>query len=68
MIMMNKNNWPFMTNLGEPNWTVRTDRTMRYKTRYTAADEQIPVIAWIGGFLLLAIIFGYIPLLWVLLT
>ena len=45
-----------------------TDRTMRYKTRYTAADEQIPVIAWIGGLLLLAIIFGYIPLLWVLLT
>ena len=65
---MNKHNWPFMTDLGEANWTGRTDRTMRYQTRYTSTDEKIPVIAWIGGFLLLAIIFGYIPLLSVLMT
>jgi len=65
---MNKRNWPFMTNLGEANWTGRTDRTMRYSTRYTSADEQIPVIAWIGGALFLAMVFGYIPLLWVLMV
>ena len=65
---MNKHNWPFMTDLGDSNWTGRTDRTMRYQTRYTRADEQIPVIAWIGGALFLAMVFGYIPLLWVLMV
>ena len=63
---MNKHNWPFMTDLGEANWTGRTDRKMRYQTRYTRADEQISVVAWIGGALFLAMVFGYIPLLWVL--
>ena len=57
-----------MTDLGDSNWTGRTDRTMRYPTRYTRADEQIPVIAWIGGALFLALVFGYIPLLWVLMV
>lgn len=65
---MNKRNWPFMTDMSEPNWTGRTDRTMRNQARYTAADEQIPVIAWIGGALFLAMVFGYIPLLWVLMV
>ncbi len=65
---MNKHNWPFMTNLGEANGPGRTDRTMRYPTRNTSADEQIPVIAWIGGALFLALVFGYIPLLWVLMV
>ena len=65
---MNKRNWPFFTDLGEANWTGRTDRKMRYQTRYTRADEQISVVAWIGGALFLAMVFGYIPLLWVLMV
>ena len=65
---MNKHNWPFMTDMSEPNWTGRTDRTMRNQVRYTAADEQIPVIGWIGAAVFLAMVFGYIPLLWVLMT
>jgi hypothetical protein len=65
---MNKHNWPFFTDLGESNWTGRTDRKMRYQTRYTRADEQISVVAWIGGALFLAMVFGYIPLLWVLMV
>ena len=65
---MNKHNWPFFTDLGEANWTGRTDRKMRYQTRYTRADEQISVIRWIGGALFLAMVFGYIPLLWVLMV
>ena len=43
---MNKRNWPFFTDLGDPNWTGRTTRTMRNQTRYTQADERIPPIAW----------------------
>ena len=39
---MNKRNWPFLTDLGDPNWTGRTTRTMRNQTRYSAADERIP--------------------------
>jgi len=65
---MNKHNWPFFTDLGDSNWTKRTDRTMRYQTRYTRVDEQISVVAWIGGALFLAMVFGYIPLLWVLMV
>lgn len=65
---MNKHNWPFMTDLGDPNWTGRTDRTMRDHSRYSRADEQIPTIAWIGGALFLAMVFGFIPLLSVLMS
>lgn len=60
---MNKRNWPFLTDLGDPNWTGRTTRTMRNQTRYSAADERIPPIAWVVGLLMLAFVFGFFPLL-----
>ena len=60
---MNKHNWPFLTDLGDPNWTGRTTRTMRKQTRYTRADEHIPPIAWFVGLLMLAMVFGFFPLL-----
>ena len=65
---MNKHNWPFMTDLGDSNWTGRTTRTMRNQTRYSAADERIPPIAWVVALLMLALVFGFFPLLSVLMT
>ena len=64
---MNKHNWPFLTDLGDSNWTGRTTRTMRYQTRYTRADERIPPIAWVVGLTLLAAVFGLVPFMsWVM--
>jgi hypothetical protein len=64
---MNKHNWPFLTDLGDPNWTGRTTRTMRCQTRYTRADERIPPVAWVVGLTLLAAVFGLVPLMsWVM--
>jgi len=60
---MNKHNWPFLTDLGDSNWTGRTTRTMRHQTRYTRADERIPLVAWAIGLLMLALVFGFFPLL-----
>jgi hypothetical protein len=64
---MNKHNWPFLTDLGDPNWTGRTTRTMRNQTRYSAVDERIPPIAWVVGLTLLAAVFGLVPFMaWVM--
>ncbi len=64
---MNKRNWPFLTDLGDSNWTGRTDRKMRCQTRYTRADERIPPVAWVVGLTLLAAVFGIVPLMsWVM--
>ena len=64
---MNKHNWPFLTDLGESNWTGRTTRTMRCQTRYTRADERIPPIAWVVGLVLLGLVFGLVPFMaWVM--
>jgi hypothetical protein len=64
---MNKRNWPFLTDLGDPNWTGRVTRTMRHQTRYTRADERIPGIAWVVGLALLAVVFGLVPFMaWVM--
>jgi hypothetical protein len=67
MAAMNKHNWPFLTDLGDPNWTGRTTRTMRNQTRYSAADERIPPIAWVVGLALLGVVFGLVPFMaWVM--
>lgn len=60
---MNKHNWPFLTDLGDSNWTGRTQRSMRVYSRYTQADERIPPIAWVIGLFMLALVFGFFPLL-----
>ena len=57
---MNKRNWPFLTDLGDPNWTGRTTRTMR---NYKRPDDRIPPVAWVMGLLALALVFGFFPLL-----
>jgi hypothetical protein len=60
-------NWPFGTDLSGSNWTGRTDRHRRVYSRYTRADEKIPVMAWVVGLTLLAAVFGLVPLLsWVM--
>jgi hypothetical protein len=41
---------------------------MRNQTRYSAADERIPPIAWVVGLLMLAMVFGFFPLLSVLMS
>ena len=64
---MNKHNWPFLTDLGDSNWTGRTTRTMRNQTRYSSADERIPPIAWVVGLTLLGVVFGLVPFMsWVM--
>jgi hypothetical protein len=57
---MNKRNWPFLTDLGDPNWTGRTARQMR---DYKRLDDRIPPVAWVMGLLALALVFGFFPLL-----
>jgi hypothetical protein len=64
---MNKHNWPFLTDLGDSNWTGRTPRSMRVYSLYTRADERIPPVAWVVGLTLLAAVFGLVPLMsWVM--
>lgn len=53
-------NWPHKTDLGAPNWTGRTTRTMRDYKRH---DDRIPLVAWVLGLLGLALVFGIFPLL-----
>ena len=65
---MNKRNWPFLTDLGDPNWTGRTPRSMRGYSCYSQADKRIPPIALVVGLLMLAMVFGFFPLLSVLMT
>ena len=57
---MNKRNWPHGTDMSEPNWTGRTARTMRNNKRL---DDRIPLVAWVMGLLALSLVFGFFPLL-----
>ena len=57
---MNKHNWPFLTDLGDSNWTGRTARQMR---DYKRPDDRIPPIACVIGLIGLALVFGFFPLL-----
>jgi hypothetical protein len=57
---MNKRNWPHGTDMSEPNWTGRATRHMR---DYKRPDDHIPTSAWIFGLLALALVFGFFPLL-----
>ena len=43
---MNKRNWPYETDMSEPNWTGRTARQMR---DYKRPDDRIPPVAWVLG-------------------
>lgn len=64
---MNKRNWPYGTDMSEPNWTGRVTRTMRHQTRYSRADERIPPVAWAVGLALLGAVFGLVPVMaWVM--
>jgi hypothetical protein len=62
---MSKRNWPHGTDMSEPNWTGRATRHMR---DYKRPDDRIPPIAWVVGLLMLALVFGFFPLLSVLMT
>lgn len=53
-------NWYRNTDLGSPNWTGRTTRTMRNTKRH---NDRIPPVAWVVGLLFLALVFGFFPLL-----
>ena len=64
---MKNTNWPFLTDLGSPNWTGRTPREMQRYSRYSRADERIPPVAWIVGLALLGAVFGLVPFMaWVM--
>jgi len=56
-------NWPHKTDLSHPNWTLRTPREHKRYSRYSQADDRIPPIAWVVGLLMLAMVFGFFPLL-----
>jgi hypothetical protein len=51
---MNKRNWPYGTDMSEPNWTGRTARQMR---DYKRPDDRIPPVAWV------ALVFCFFPFL-----
>ena len=53
-------NWHRNTDLGSPNWTGRTTRQMR---DYKRPDDRIPPVAWVIGLIGLALVFGFFPLL-----
>jgi hypothetical protein len=59
-------NWPNKTDMSHPNWTLRTQREMKRYPRYTRADDRIPPVAWVVGLIMLAMVFGFFPLLSVL--
>jgi hypothetical protein len=61
---MNKHNWPYGTDMSEPNWTGSTTRQMR---DYKRPDDRIPPIAWVVGLALLGVVFGLVPFMsWVM--
>jgi len=53
-------NWPNKTNLSDPNWTGRATRQMRNNKQ---PDDRIPPVAWVIGLIGLALVFGFFPLL-----
>lgn len=59
-------NWPNKTDFSHPNWTLRTQREMKRYARYSRPDERIPPVAWVVGLIMLAMVFGFFPLLSVL--
>jgi len=58
-------NWPNNTDLSKPNWNGRTQRVHMKMDGYVKMDDKIPFIAWVGGAVVLALIFGFVPLMYV---
>lgn len=56
-------NWPNNTDLSSSNWTGRTPRESRNNTHYSEADLRIPASGWVLMFLVLFAIFGFLPVL-----
>jgi len=60
---MAMNNWHRNTDLSHPKWTLRTPMELKKYSRYRGANERIPPVAWFVGLLFLALVFGFFPLL-----
>jgi hypothetical protein len=60
-------NWPNNTDFSKPNWTGRVQRVHTQMDGYVKMDDKIPLIAWIGGAVVLMLIFGYVPLMYLFL-
>ena len=58
-------NWPNKTDLSKPNWNGRTSRVHMKMDGYVKMDDKVPLIAWLGGAIVLALIFGFVPLMYV---
>ena len=64
---MAMSNWGKQADYSHPNWTLRTPRQIKKHSRYTNADQHIPLEGWVLGALVLFVIFGFLPLLnWIL--
>lgn len=56
-------NWGYLPDYASPNHTLRTARKSRNSDKYHRSDDHIPPSAYVGVALVLAIIFGFVPLL-----
>jgi len=56
-------NWGYLPDYSSPNHTLRVARKSRNSDSYHRPDDQIPPAAYVGVALMLAIIFGFVPLL-----
>lgn len=56
-------NWGYLPDYSSPNHTLRIARKSRNTDSYQAFDDSLPPSAYVGIALMLAIIFGFVPLL-----
>ena len=67
--MKSTSNWPTGVDFSSSNWSGRCDRnTNRIDPchgygAYEPGSERIPLSGWIGAVIVLALVFGYLPLL-----
>lgn len=58
-------NWPNNKDLSAYKWSNKPYGVYIKTNGYRQMNDKIPLSAWIGGAVVLALIFGYVPLLYV---
>ena len=57
--------WPKNTDVAFTQWKKYPNKVHMKMDGYAKFDDKIPLSAWIGGAIVLALIFGFVPLLYV---
>ena len=60
-------NWPNNKDFAYTQWKKHPRKVEMKTDGYTDFDDKVPLIAWIAGAIILALIFGYVPLLYLFL-